>query len=379
LVADPEAQMPVVFLCHSGRSRLSVSRRKIGAQVDCPRCRLPLTVPAEESAAATVAMAEVNEASKSAEDVFPEFAVFDDPLPSPPPPLPPTKPPPREAAPAKEKPAPAASAPSDPPAKQDRQAPPRRRDTPSNRPTVASNGASTAEIPAQRTAGPSPAEKSPPTQTERKSSRHSLGVLKPENQPSSYRDVLLIRRRTLYLQAVLICLMAGIGLVGGYYVGRAMGPVERKPPAVDPGVQIAGTLTFRNTPGEEAPDSGAVVIVLPADVPSERVGKVVAMGLGPQSRREHGRAAEMAIEELGGKYERTDGLGNFSLNLPKAGRYQLLFISRSLRPAGQGVSATHLKEMQRYFAAPAEVIGPLRYAWVTRDVRDPRLVVLHTF
>jgi len=52
--------------------------------------------------------------------------------------------------------------------------------------------------------------------------------------------------------------------------------------------------------------------------------------------RDAGRIAEMAVEELGGKYERTDGLGNFVLKLPKVGQYRLLLISRnSPRPAGR--------------------------------------------
>ena len=56
-----------------------------------------------------------------------------------------------------------------------------------------------------------------------------------------------------------------------------------------------------------------------------------------------GRIAEMALEELGGKYERTDGLGNFVLKLPKLGQYRLLFISRNAqRPAAQPVSAAQL-------------------------------------
>jgi hypothetical protein len=86
------------------------------------------------------------------------------------------------------------------------------------------------------------------------------------------------------------------------------------------------------------------------------------------------------LEELGGKYDRTDGLGNFVLKLPGPGRYQLLFVSRNAeRPAGQPVSAVQLQEMRRYFATPDALIGSNRYAWTVRDVREPRIAVLHTF
>jgi hypothetical protein len=88
----------------------------------------------------------------------------------------------------------------------------------------------------------------------------------------------------------------------------------------------------------------------------------------------------MAIEELGGRYDRADGLGNFVLKLPKSGRYHLLFISRGAeRPAGQVVSDAQTQEMRQFFAAPRDVIGTSRYAWTQREVRDPRLALLHTF
>jgi hypothetical protein len=191
---------------------------------------------------------------------------------------------------------------------------------------------------------------------------------------------LVIRRRTLYFQALLICLMAGVGLIGGVLIGRGLGPTVQPNVSVEPDVQITGTLTYRNVRGEETPDFGAVVIALPADIPANRQGTIAATGLGPQSPREAGRIAEMAVEELGGKYERTDGAGNFTLRLPKLGQYRLLFISRNAqRGPTQAISAAQLKEIQRYFAAPGELIGANRFAWTLRDVRDPRLAIVHSF
>jgi hypothetical protein len=206
-----------------------------------------------------------------------------------------------------------------------------------------------------------------------------LGVVKRDDQPSSYSDVLTIRRRTLYFQAALILLMAAVGLGLGYLIGRGLGPADRAAKG-DADVQIAGTLTFRDARGEERPDAGAVVVALPAEVPADKAGTLLVAGLGPLTPREAGRVAEMAIEELGGRYDRADALGNFTLKLPRPGNYRLLFISRAAqRPGGEVVTAAQLREMQRYFNAPAELIGNNKYAWALRDVRDPRLAVLHTF
>lgn len=40
--------MPVLFRCDACRGKLSISRRKIGIQIECPRCAQPITVPGIE-------------------------------------------------------------------------------------------------------------------------------------------------------------------------------------------------------------------------------------------------------------------------------------------------------------------------------------------
>jgi len=373
--------MPVVFLCQNCRSRLKVGRKKIGTEVECPRCHRPLTVPEPEAASAMTTMSEV-ERPKLGDDLFPEFAVFDDPLPPPPPiplpssptnslpPPPPPPPPPSAKSPsAKSKRDPAHSAQSNGESSAERNSAQRE-------PLV--NGASVAP-PKSPPRTPEPLTEKP-ARRPRSTAGSALGVLKRDDQPSSYSDVLTIRRRTLYFQAALILLMAAVGLGLGYLIGRGIGPADRGAAGPDADVQIAGTLTFRDARGEETPESGAVVIALPAEVPANKLGTLLVTGLGPQTPREAGRVAEMAIEELGGKYDRTDALGNFLLKLPKPGSYRLLLVSRNAqRPAGEVVSAAQLREMQRYFNAPADLIGRNKYAWALREVRDPRLTVLHGF
>src|SRR6185436_4620948 len=101
-----------------------------------------------------------------------------------------------------------------------------------------------------------------------------------------------------------------------YLIGRGRGPAERSVTGGEADVQLAGTISFRNARGEETPDVGAVVIALPFAIPGNKVGTLAAAGLSPQAPRDAGRVAEMAIEELGGKCDRTDALGNYVLRLP---------------------------------------------------------------
>lgn len=54
---DVVAPMPVQFICPHCQKLLSVGSRKVGCQVNCPKCASEVLVPAAEEAAAAVAMA----------------------------------------------------------------------------------------------------------------------------------------------------------------------------------------------------------------------------------------------------------------------------------------------------------------------------------
>lgn len=193
---------------------------------------------------------------------------------------------------------------------------------------------------------------------------------------SSRGAKLLISRRMVYFQAFLICLMALVGLAGGYLIGRAIGPVKPVTREKEPVFEIAGSVKYRNTRGELVPDFQAVAIALPADknsaIPSDK--------LGTNARRDEGHQAEMAIHELGGAYARASGDGSFALRLPKPGRYNLLLISKETkRAADRKVTDSDLVQIRRYFTSPTELIGQSRYLWVEQEVREPRIVVFHAF
>lgn len=73
--------MPVQFPCERCRTRLSIARRKIGTQINCPRCGQGMRVPTESEAKSRMLLAQVagSRPSQPAEDLrFSEFAVFDD-------------------------------------------------------------------------------------------------------------------------------------------------------------------------------------------------------------------------------------------------------------------------------------------------------------
>ena len=72
--------MPVQFICHQCQQLLSVSARKAGSQVKCPKCQASVKVPQPEDAAAQVAMRKAAKSEGSAQpDVdFSALIVYDD-------------------------------------------------------------------------------------------------------------------------------------------------------------------------------------------------------------------------------------------------------------------------------------------------------------
>lgn len=72
--------MPVQFACPQCHTRLSVGRRKIGTQTDCPKCGRSLVVPNQTEADTGLALAGIAKAGASVPnaEAMPEFVVYDD-------------------------------------------------------------------------------------------------------------------------------------------------------------------------------------------------------------------------------------------------------------------------------------------------------------
>jgi hypothetical protein len=371
--------MPVVFLCQNCRSRLKVTRRKIGATIACPRCESAMVVPTQEAANVSLAMANAEDEPQF-EDLFPEFAVFDEPRPAKPAatslaavPPPPTSQAISSAPPKPDKPK------SDKRSRKksgDEPAPPveTQRVGSENGPLAPPPPSVHANGEAKHADVPPPA----PPAADRRSVQGPPAKTASAPKPYSSGDKLLISRRIIYFQAGLIGFLALLGLVGGFLIGRAVGPVEQKPPPVtnlEPTYEITGSIKYRLVGGDSKADFLAVAIALPVD----KNAAIPVDGLGPLAERNAGHRGEMAIEELGGAYARTLANGNFTLRLPRPGRYHLLLISnQTQRAKDRKIYDSDLQELRRYFSSPDGLIGQHRYLWVSHEVRD-RLTLLHIF
>ncbi len=261
--------MPVQFVCSRCHRRLSVSQRKAGTTVACPKCGHPNLVPGaaiEISGAAAVdtkGLEPQGEASSSVSALVTEPSMpqqnvvglpsnldvpaFDDVLqlisdqPSsvvPPAPAAAPWPAPVEAAPS------VAPVPPPPP-------------PPPPIPT-----ASTFE----------PALPASSSTSARGTARRRVG--------RGNGTVLLITRKTIYAQAALMGGMVLLAFVAGFAIGRSGRSVTKSSTAraADEPVPLEGYVLYALTPGESLPDAGATVMALP-------VGKKATMTTCRKRRR----------------------------------------------------------------------------------------------
>ncbi len=192
----------------------------------------------------------------------------------------------------------------------------------------------------------------------------------PEGQAG---ETVVISRRVIYAQGALIATVALVAFLLGYFLGGA-GRDSAQRAAVPSGpVQITGKLTY----GSGAADAGAVVIVLPEEsVPDE---KIAVEGLAPHAPAPDGDAVPLrALRSLGGEYRRSDGQGEFVLQVPRAGKYHVLLLSKAARrPPDMPPKAKELAVLGRYFEFAPDLLADRQYLWQTLDITADRALEHH--
>lgn len=393
--------MPVKFVCNECRQLLSISRRKIGSAIDCPRCGRSVDVPDEAEAEAVIAdLRERKERKRLKRNLkFPDLAVYD------------------------EQPGASAAEPSslsDPRTGSRRH---RRAEKKVATPAVAStpsgdrykseffdanfeiddspdddgdwteNGsvdpAATATappeaVPAIRTAsagsGPVIVETLPAAapQAEVAARIVEVAVARTESDTS---DRLEKHRRTRdrnarLAKAVAIMAFGALLFVAGWFAGRSGKSLSE---LGNESFKVSGGVLYTRANGETAGDNGAVVIALPVDTfPANTVD---VRGLGPSAASPGANhAGILAIEELGGAYARADATGEFQLELPVGGKYIVLMISaHTSQSNAERITVEDDALLSRYFSSGAGLVGSQRYKLQTNELNAAAGRVSHLF
>lgn len=135
---------------------------------------------------------------------------------------------------------------------------------------------------------------------------------------------------------------------------NAAAPPIASQPVVDPA--LAGRIMYVDAAGESRPDVGARVLVLP----EERSGsaKLTAECFRSGAAAADVQLAIASVRALDGDYAIAGSDGNFTIQLPQAGLYQLVILSRyQARPEGEPADAAAMQLLAMYFDRPPQVVG----------------------
>ncbi len=184
-------------------------------------------------------------------------------------------------------------------------------------------------------------------------------------------DMILMPRRTIYVQSGLMLAFAVTAFAAGYLIGRGDArhyAQVREEAAVQQRVEISGRLLYEDDAGNAVADQHAAVFALPSErFPQESLPVRDLRPLSPPPAADH--PSVQRIRQLGGAYARADALGDFSMDVPSPGDYRLLVISRhARRPAGSDVDASDLVEIRDYFELAEMLIDRCQYRWTLERV-----------
>ena len=182
-----------------------------------------------------------------------------------------------------------------------------------------------------------------------------------------------IPRLILYLQGVLIGVVAIISFFFGYALGRNNAPATAQNElGMARPCQLSGVVQF-SSGDREVSEVGAVVIILPQNSRPGMNEKIPVADLRPDENTPHrNHPALQSIRELGGDYTRTDANGSFQLMVPKTGRYYVLILSARSRQ--QELSRDDIAQIGRYFIPATDLLGSNRYRWKAELVTTDKQV-----
>jgi len=125
---------------------------------------------------------------------------------------------------------------------------------------------------------------------------------------------------------------------------------------------LTGRITYLPVAGNPRPDEGARIIVMP----EQRSGTVTLPVAGFRAGADEAdlQLARSSLRALGGDYAVADADGIYRVQLPTAGSYHVLIISRHQPRTGDTVVDPKLQSvLAEYFDRPASLVGSVAYAF----------------
>lgn len=182
-------------------------------------------------------------------------------------------------------------------------------------------------------------------------------------------EKLAVSRHLIYLQGVLLAVVALVSFTLGILVGGATGGGPAQEEGVPQPAVLTGKVTYVSPGGSRLPDNGAVVMVVPSDMRPER--KAPVEGLVPSAPAPGPNDPGLqTIDALGGDYARTDVNGEYQIRVPDRGKYYVLVLSGNARRRGsEELNRSDLARLGDFFLPAPDLLGQNRYRLAEQTIR----------
>lgn len=204
----------------------------------------------------------------------------------------------------------------------------------------------------------------------------------------SNSDLILVSRSNIRWYYLILLITAVSCFLLGSLVNRRE-PNQPKTPAKavegSERVLLSGQIRYGRVNGLPIPDSGAVVIVLPANVTPGR--RIPIEGLRPWDRDSAvAQINRERVAEFGTAWTQATEDGSYNLVLPRPGQYWVLMISKNLARSkaaleltNRGIPELDFRQLSQYFERPADLIGSQAYRWSLETIPSTGLTLNHDF
>lgn len=195
-------------------------------------------------------------------------------------------------------------------------------------------------------------------------------------------DWIMLPRQAVYIQGLILAVVALGGLGAGYLIGRGgasprQSITSRQSGAVEQ-VLVEGRLLY-DTGSQLVGDRDAVMLLLPQGMRPD-------IRFTAQPFRPHDPPPDPSdptwrrFSELGGVLARADQEGKFTVVVPQPGRYWMLLISRHTnRAETDRIEDVDRDRIEEYFVSADEIIGPRKYRWTLEQLTAGVKPVEHSF
>ena len=364
--------MPIKFRCDYCKQLLGIAHSKAGSLVDCPTCGRTLRVPNVDGTVDPPPTPGLNLDDDGLRRALDELAQLGSP--------PKDSEFPTDARPAGQASAPSAASSSKPVESEPFPANPVI-DVTLDRPVAASNAIALEPLPPMVVVAP-PVAPGGPVGSPLPATNVPLSGESPESILAGLASPILVPRsvpipavsrapgvawKWIYLASLISGL---IGLAVGFGLGRLS--ADRSHPAVSEVVQpaaaphaaagplaIHGRITFRNSQGHVEPDAGAIVIALPTA--TEGTVKLKSIGLRPNDDEADRQIAVEALQAAGGRLAVAATDGAYHLDVPQAGDYQIIVLSRFHGRADEPAAPDRKSVLEEHFERPEQLTGKSNY------------------